>query len=102
MLVQQLEQARLAGGGQERLASAPVGLRLERTACFVVLADPAHRRDAVAEAGGDLGRALASFVEWKDALADSDGDGFHSRSLPPLAANALHYLCKRSKEWESA
>jgi hypothetical protein len=86
-----LEQARLAGVGQERLASAPVGLRLERTACFIVLADPAHRRDAVAEAGGDLGRALALVVEVKDALADSDGDGFHNRRLP-LSPNKRYII----------
>lgn len=82
MLLQQSEQACLAGGGQQRLASAPVGLRLERAAGFEVLADPAHRRDAVAEAGGDLGRALALVVELKDAFADSNRDGFHRRSLP--------------------
>jgi hypothetical protein len=46
-----------------------VGLRLERAACFV-LADPAHGRSAVAEAGGDRGRALALVVELNDALAD--------------------------------
>lgn len=83
MLLQQVEQARLAGFGQEGFASAPVGLRLESAAGFEVLADPAHGRDTVAEAGGDLGRALALIVKLKDALADSNRDGFHDRSLPP-------------------
>jgi hypothetical protein len=36
-------------------------------------------------------------VEFEDALTEGDGDGFHDRSLPRLAASALHYLCKRSK-----
>ena len=68
-----------------------MGLRLERAAFFEVLADPAHGRDAVAEAGRDLARALALVVELNDALAERNGDGFHSRSLPPPIANALHY-----------
>jgi hypothetical protein len=38
-------------------------------------------------------------VEFEDALTEGDGDGFHDRSLPRLAASALHYLCKRSKDW---
>jgi hypothetical protein len=40
-------------------------------------------------------------VELNDALADRNGDGFHSRSLPPLAATALHYLCNRSRHHQS-
>lgn len=98
-LLQPLEQAGLAGGGQKRLASAPVGLRLEGATGFEVLANPAHRRDAVAEAGGDLGRALGLVVELDDTLADSNRDGFHSRSLSPFTVNALHYLCKRSSSY---
>jgi D-serine deaminase-like pyridoxal phosphate-dependent protein len=73
-----------------------MGLRLEGAACFEVLADSAHSRDAVAEAGGDLSRALALIVELYDALADRDRDGFHSRSLPQFTARTLHYLCKLS------
>ena len=87
-----MEQARLAGVGQQRLASTPVGLRLERVACLVVLADPAHSRAAVAETGGDLGCALALVVELNDPLADSNRDGFHTRSLSPFAALSLHDL----------
>ncbi len=74
--------AGFAGVGQERLASAPVGLGLERAAFFAVLTNPAHRRDAVVEADGDLGRALALVVELNEALANGHRDGFHSRSLP--------------------
>lgn len=96
-MLQQLEQACLAGVRQQRLAAAPVGLRLERAAGLVVLANPAHSRDAVAETRGDLGRALALVVELNDPLADGNRDGFHPQSLSPFAALSLHYLWKRSK-----
>jgi hypothetical protein len=93
-----LEQPCFSGFGQEGFASAPVGLRLQRAAGLVVLANPAHRRDTVAETDGDLGRAFALAVELKDPLADSNRDGFHTRSLSPFAAMSLHYLWKRSSD----
>ena len=58
-----------------------MGLRLQGAARFEVLADPANGRDAVAEAGGDLVRALAVVVELNDALANGDGDGFHGHEF---------------------
>jgi hypothetical protein len=73
-----------------------VGLRLERAAGFEVLANPAHRRAAVAEAGGDLGRAFALLVELNDALANRNGDALPNRSLPTPIPNTLRHLCKRS------
>lgn len=79
-----------------------MGLRLERAACSELLADPAHRRDAVAETGGDLGRALSLVVELNDALANGDGDSFHGQKSITLPSNTLHYLWKRSNPCDSA
>jgi hypothetical protein len=97
-----LQQPRLAGGGQEGFAPAAMGLRLEGAARFEVLTNPAHGRDAVAETGGNLGRAFALVVELNDALADSFRDGFHNQNLPPITRCSLHYLWKRSKAMRSS
>ena len=74
------------------LAAAPVGLGLQGAAFFEALADPAHGGHAVAEAGRDLGRALALVVKLDDALAEGDGNGFHGQSLPPPALQATFFM----------
>ena len=79
---EQLLQAGFAGFGQEGLAAAAVGLRLQRPSGFEVLAHPAHGGDALAEAGGNLAGALALVVELEDAFTHGDRDSFHAPSLP--------------------
>lgn len=81
VLLQQLEKAGFAGGGQERLASAQVSLRLEGAAGLEVLADPPHGCDTVTKAGGDLRGALALFVELQNPFTNRQRYSFHVQSI---------------------
>ena len=82
-LVQQPEQPFLARFGEQAPAAAVVGLRLHGAALFEVLTHPTHGGNAVAEAGRDVSGDLALVVEFKDALANCNRDGFHAQTLPP-------------------
>ena len=60
-------------GGQQRFASAQVGLRLQRAALLELLPDPSHGRDAKAEKLRNVAGAFALFIEVDDAFADRQG-----------------------------
>jgi len=47
-----------------------------------MLAHAPYGGDTVAEAGGDFGSAPPLVVEFEDALADGNRDGFHNHDLP--------------------
>jgi hypothetical protein len=70
--------------GQERLASAQVGLRLQGAPRLEVLPHPSHRGHAKTAKGRDLNGALVLVVELQDSLTHCHRDGFHTHTFASL------------------
>jgi hypothetical protein len=88
-------QAGLAAGGQQRLASAQVGLRFQGAPRFEVLTHPPHGRHTETGELRNFSGAFAPFVKAEDSFADWKRDRSHGHTLPCRPAFVkLYYLWK--------